>query len=138
MIFNSVTFILFLAIVVSLYWVLPRVARRWMLLLCSILFYAFWRVEFTLLLLLAAVVDYWCSIEIEKRSEPSSRLRFLIFSLVINLGLLFYFKYLNFVLGSAASILHFFHWQIHVPHLDIILPLGISFYTFETISNNIS
>jgi alginate O-acetyltransferase complex protein AlgI len=134
MIFNSVTFLLFLTVVVTLYWLLPKTARRTMLFAGSLIFYGFWRVEFTLLLLLAAVVDYYCSIEIEKRTDPKNRLNFLIISLIINLGLLFYFKYLMFVLGSAAAFLSFFGWQVEIPYWNIILPLGISFYTFETVS----
>jgi len=134
MIFNSVTFLLFLTIVVTLYWLLPKGPRRGMLFVGSLIFYGFWRMEFTLLLLLAAVVDYYCSIEIEKRNEPRKRLNFLIISLVINLGLLFYFKYLMFVLGSGAMVLNAFGWHVEVPNWKIILPLGISFYTFETIS----
>ncbi len=134
MIFNSVTYILFLAIVVILYWILPLKITRVMLLTMSLLFYGFWRFEFVPLLLLAAVVDYWCSIEIEKREEPKSRLRFLIISLCINLGILFYFKYLLFFADNVVWALNIFGLNIQIPHLNIILPLGISFYTFETIS----
>ena len=134
MIFNSVTYIIFLLITVILYWLLPLKLSRIMLFLGSLLFYGFWRFEFIPLLLIAAIVDYWCSIEIEKRLEKRARLRFLIFSLTINLGILFYFKYLTFFTENIIYTLNVFGTNITIPHLDIILPLGISFYTFETIS----
>ena len=134
MIFNSVTFLLFLPVVVALYWFLPTYPRRLMLLVGSLVFYAFWRWEFTLLLIVAAIVDYWCAISIEKRTDKVSRRRFLLFSLVINFGLLFYFKYLVFFSNSVVWALHIFGATVEIPHLNIILPLGISFYTFETTS----
>ena len=134
MIFNSVTYILFLSLVVVLYWMLPLKTGRFMLLIGSLLFYGFWRFEFIPLLLIAAVIDYWCSIQIEKQEEPQSRLRFLMFSLCINLGILFYFKYLVFFAGNVVWALNIFGMNVSVPYMNIILPLGISFYTFETIS----
>lgn len=134
MIFNSVTYLLFLPIVVILYWFLPKYPRRLMLLISSLVFYAFWRWEFTLLLIIAAIIDYYCSIEIEKRIEQKERKQFLIFSLFINFGLLFYFKYLTFFANSFVWALNIFGVVVQIPHLDIILPLGISFYTFETTS----
>jgi alginate O-acetyltransferase complex protein AlgI len=134
MIFNSVTYILFLFFAVILYWILPLRVGRIMLFVGSLLFYGFWRFEFIPLLLIAAVIDYWCSIQIEKQTDPKSRLRFLIFSLFINLGILFYFKYLLFFADNIVWTLNVFGCDIGIPHLNIILPLGISFYTFETIS----
>ena len=117
-----------------MYWILPLRFGRVMLLVGSLVFYGFWRFEFIPLLIIAAVVDYWCSIQIEKREEPKSRLRFLIFSLCINLGILFYFKYLLFFADNVVWALNIFGMHVQIPHLNIILPLGISFYTFETIS----
>ncbi len=134
MIFNSVTYLVFLAMAVILYWLLPLNIGRGLLFAGSLIFYGFWRWEFIPLLLIAAIVDYWCSIQIDKREEPKSRLRFLIFSLIINLGILFYFKYLLFFADNVVWTLNVFGCHISIPHLDIILPLGISFYTFETIS----
>lgn len=134
MIFNSVTFIIFLAIVVILYWSLPKAPRRLMLFFGSLVFYGFWRPEFTLLLILAAVLDYYCSIAIENSKIKTQKTWWLVLSLTINLGLLFYFKYLNFSLGSISTLGQWLGYSWQVPHLDIILPLGISFYTFETVS----
>jgi len=134
MIFNSVTYILFLFIVVCLYWALPLKQGRLMLLVTSLLFYGFWRFEFIPLLLIAAVLDYWCSIKIEEQTEYKKRLAFLVLSLSINLGILFYFKYLLFFAENVVWGLNLFGCKLDVPYLNIILPLGISFYTFETVS----
>src|SRR5882757_5052642 len=114
MIFNSVTYLIFLFLSVILYWLLPLKLSRVMLFTGSLLFYGFWRFEFIPLLLIAALVDYWCSIEIEKRIEKKARLRFLIFSLTINLGILFYFKYLTFFVDNVIWTLNIFGTHIAI------------------------
>ena len=135
MVFNSITFLLFLLIVVILYWSLPRVARLWMIAISSLVFYGFWKPQYTLLLIFAAVMDYFIAREIERRENPKSRKNILIISLVLNLGLLFYFKYLIFFKNNLESVLNSFGNNVQLfPYLHIILPIGISFYTFETIS----
>jgi D-alanyl-lipoteichoic acid acyltransferase DltB (MBOAT superfamily) len=105
-----------------------------MLLCSSILFYGFWRFEFVPLLLIAAILDFWCSIKIEDNFNTKYKKWFLVFSLTVNLGILFYFKYLLFFANNIVWALDIFGFQVNIPHLNIILPLGISFYTFETIS----
>lgn len=135
MIFNSVTFLLFLPLVVLLYWFLPRLARLWMIAIMSLVFYGFWKPQYTLLLIFAAVLDYFIAIEIDKRQEPRSRKRLLVISLVLNIGLLLYFKYLIFFKENFESLLNALGTNVSIlPHLKILLPIGISFYTFETIS----
>ena len=135
MIFNSLSFLLFLPLVVILYWLLPRTTRVWMLTLMSLVFYGFWKPEYTLLLIFAAVLDYFVALEIARRDDPRKRRNFLIFSLVLNLGILFYFKYLVFFSGNLQDVLNAFgNHSLVFPHLEILLPIGISFYTFETIS----
>lgn len=135
MIFNSITFLLYLPVVVFLYWVLPRTARLWMLCFMSLLFYAFWKPEYTLLLIFAAVLDYFVALHIDKLEDPVKRKRFLIISLVLNLGILFYFKYLVFFTDNLSLALSALGNSKDIfPHLKILLPIGISFYTFETIS----
>lgn len=135
MIFNSLTFLIFLPIVVILYWLLPRVARLWMLSLMSLVFYGFWKPQYILLLIFAAILDYFVANEIDKRQDPKKRKNFLILSLVLNLGILFYFKYLVFFKDNLQSVLSSFGSStLILPHLKILLPIGISFYTFETIS----
>lgn len=134
MIFNSVTYICFLIIVVSLYWTLSAKPRQILLFLSSIIFYGFWRYEYTLLILFSALNDYWLSILIDKSDSPKRRKTYLIISLVVNLGILIYFKYLFFLADNAVSVLNFLGLDLLPPEFSIILPLGISFYTFQTIS----
>ena len=134
MIFNSVTFLLFLAIVTALYWVLPRRPRLLLLMTASLTFYGFWRVEFLPVMLLSAATDYTVSLRLPQTSKTLHRRLLLITSLVVNLGLLFYFKYLMFFLGNVQSGANLLGIDWQAPELQIILPLGISFYTFQTIS----
>ena len=136
MIFNSVTFLLFFTAVTLLYWALPTKPRYWLLFLSSLVFYAFWRWEYLSVLLLSAVTDYFVArglqhIPIEHKSK---RKRLLAVSLTVNLGLLFYFKYLLFFTTNLNGLFESLGTITRLPYWDIILPFGISFYTFETIS----
>lgn len=134
MIFNSVTFLLFLALTVALYWILPRRARLWMVFLSSLTFYGFWRVEFVPVMLLSAVTDYLVSLRIAATPDDRVRKRLLAISLGVNLGLLFIFKYLIFFTENALSLARLAGLDADPILWNIILPLGISFYTFQTIS----
>ena len=136
MIFNSVTFLLFLSIVVTAYWLLRPQAKMWMLLLASCVFYGFWRWEFLGVMFLSAITDYFTALEIGKTKESETKKRkfLLALTLFVNLGMLFYFKYLYFLSENVNEIFHYFNSDIQVPIYKIILPFGISFYTFETIS----
>ncbi|GAB5522006.1 MAG: hypothetical protein RhofKO_42570 [Rhodothermales bacterium] len=104
MIFNSVTFLIFLVGVVSLYWALPRRPRLWMLFLSSLLFYGFWRVEYVPVMLLSAVTDYYASRRIFTSVSKRRQKGWLALSLGVNLGLLFYFKYLYFFADNTIGI----------------------------------
>jgi len=137
MIFNSVSFIVFLIISVGLYWLLPRRLRLWMIFLGSCMFYSFWRVEFLPIMLLSAVTDYVASLQIHKNNRLARRRFWLGVSLVINLGLLFYFKYTIFFLDNIWQGFRLLGLESAPPALNIILPLGISFYTFQTMSYTI-
>ena len=106
-----------------------------MIALSSLVFYGFWKPAYTLLLIFAAVLDYFIAREIDKQKEPRSRKLYLIVSLILNLGILFYFKYLIFFKDNFQDLLNFMGNDVRLfPALKIILPIGISFYTFETIS----
>ncbi len=131
--FNSTAFFLFFPIVAVLYFALGLQLRRWLLLFASLFFYAFWSVPFSLLLVLSTFVDYFAAAIISGSSRTGIRRTALVGSLVINLGLLGIFKYADFFSNSAYSLLGVRPW----PELDLILPLGISFYTFQTISYTI-
>lgn len=137
MIFNSVTYLLFLFAVTALYWLLPRRPRLWLILLSSIAFYGFWRVEFVPLLLLSAATDFFAARSIHASSNPARRKLFVLLSLAVNLGLLLYFKYLMFFAENVVGALNLFGFEVQVPAWKIVLPLGISFYTFQTISYTI-
>ena len=134
MIFNSITYILFFLIVVILYWTLPTRLRLIMIFFASMIFYAFWKVEFVLLMLISTLNDFWMSKFIYKSNQISKRRLFLVVSLVVNLGLLFYFKYLYFFSDNINILSQVLGIKFAVPLYEIILPLGISFYTFQTIS----
>jgi alginate O-acetyltransferase complex protein AlgI len=133
MIFNSLTYLLFLVIVVMLYWYLPYRARLLLIFSVSLTFYGFWRIEFLPVLLLSTVVDWWVAQQMPGRPDRQ-RFFLLLTSLTVNLGLLFYFKYLIFFADNAIGFANLMGAEIDPIVLNIILPLGISFYTFQTIS----
>jgi len=133
-IFNSVTFLTFLALAVGFYWVLPRRPRLWMIFLASLTFYGFWRVEFLPVMLASTIVDYGAARAIHATDDERRRRIYLGLSLCVNLGLLFYFKYLIFFASNGTGLLRSIGFDVADPEWNIILPLGISFYTFQTIS----
>lgn len=135
MLFNSYSFLLFLAAVLMLYRLLP--ALRWqnlMLLVASYIFYGAWNWRFLTLIALSTVTDFVMAQKIAQTSDPTRRRFFLCVSLAFNLGLLSFFKYCNFAVESLAEVLGFFGLTAHLPTLNVILPVGISFYTFQSIS----
>ena len=136
MIFNSLTFIIFLIIVVTAYWLLPKKYKMWMLLFASCLFYGFWRWEYLSVMFVSALTDYFTAIQIEQtpKSNSKKRKKLLAITLFVNLGLLVYFKYLFFFTENANSLSNFLGVNFNIPLFKILLPFGISFYTFETIS----
>lgn len=138
MTFNSVTFCLFLFIVVTTYWCLPwQRARMWFLFLSSLVFYGFWRIEFLPLMLFSTFVDYFAALRIQATDSKAARRFWLIGAVTINLGLLFFFKYLLFFTNSAISLGQLIGVEADRVTWNIILPLGISFYTFHSISYTI-
>jgi alginate O-acetyltransferase complex protein AlgI len=136
MIFNSVTFFIFLVVVVSAYWFLKPSAKLWMLFISSCIFYGFWRWEFLGVMFISALTDYFTALEIEKTDWENKKRRnsLLAVTLIVNLGLLLYFKYLFFITLNINSTLDLIGLTHQLPLYHVILPFGISFYTFETIS----
>jgi alginate O-acetyltransferase complex protein AlgI len=134
MLFNSVTYLFFLTIVVSTYWLLPIRCRRWLLLAASLGFYGFWRLDFLILISFSAWIDYYVSLKIYDQKHLVRRKIWLLSSLSINIGLLAYFKYAYFIAENISSFGEVFgeNWEFSLG--NIILPLGISFYTFLSIS----
>jgi D-alanyl-lipoteichoic acid acyltransferase DltB (MBOAT superfamily) len=137
MTFNSLPFLIFLPVMVILYYVLPH-RWRWVLLLAgSYYFYMCWMPEYSVLIILSTIVDYFMAIMMEKYEEKRKRRKFLLVSIVSNLGLLFAFKYFDFFRSSATVILHQFNILDQLPELHVLLPVGISFYSFQALSYTI-
>ena len=131
MLFNTASFFLFLTVVLALFYLSPRVLRRYILLAASYFFYGSWNVKFIALLLTLTVIDYTAGIWIERTQPGAKRKWLLIASLSANLGFLGFFKYYNFLANNLALLIgkpegSFF--------LSIVLPLGISFHTFQSMS----
>jgi alginate O-acetyltransferase complex protein AlgI len=134
MLFNSVTYLMFLPVVVAVYWLIRQRLRQWLILFASLVFYGFWRVEFIPLLLASALMDYFLALAIERSENSTRRRRMLVVSIAANLGILFFFKYLVFFTQAAGSIAQLIGYQPSFVEMKVILPLGISFYIFATIS----
>ena len=142
MVFNSIEFLIFFPIVLLLYFVLPQKLRWVMLLLASYYFYISWNVSLIWLILFTTAVSYVSSILIGrlKKKYPNGEKRgqerfWLVLTLVVSLGVLFFFKYFNFLSDSVNGIANLFRSEAQNPLiLNLILPVGISFYTFQTLS----
>jgi len=138
MLFNSLSFLIFFGIVLAIHHLpLPWRIKKAHLLLASYLFYAAWSPPFVLLLWISTLVD-WHVARWMSRAESLSRRRLLLFiSLGCNLGLLGYFKYAGFLTDSFSAMLQGIGIAYQAPEMSIILPVGISFYTFQTLSYTI-
>ncbi len=137
MLFNSLAFALFFPIVVLLYFLCPHKYRWILLLIASYYFYMCWKAEYALLILLSTVVDYFVAIKMSKIPEKQQRRKWLYISLFVNLGLLFTFKYLDFFSGSLNTLFQSFNLLAEIPAFKLLLPVGISFYTFQTLSYSV-
>jgi D-alanyl-lipoteichoic acid acyltransferase DltB (MBOAT superfamily) len=137
MYFNSDEFLIFFAIVVVGYFASPQRARWALLLVASYVFYAFWRVDYLILLLVSTGVDYVVGRVIPRAHTQRRRRLLLLASLTTNLGLLFSFKYFDFFNDAARQLFARFGLPYSIPDLDVLLPVGISFYTFQTLSYTI-
>jgi alginate O-acetyltransferase complex protein AlgI len=114
---------------------LPRRVRMPLVLIASYIFYATWSIPFIGVILFSTTFDYWMSRIIAGSASLAKRKTALLSGLGVNILVLFYFKYANFFLGSAHSLAHYLHLPLGLPAaINVILPLGISFYTFEAIS----
>ena len=132
MLFNSLPFLIFFPCVFLLYYALPFRFRKYLLLAASCYFYMCWKPEFIVLILFSTLVDYFCGLGMVRWPQRKGWL--LAVSLTMNLGLLFFFKYLNFFGESLTALCRALSIPFSAPALDIILPVGISFYTFQTLS----
>ncbi len=140
MLFNSIEFAIFLPLVFILYWFVfnKNLRLQNLFLLCtSYVFYGWWDYRFLSLIIISSLVDYIVGIQLSKNENNRKRVLFLLTSIFVNLGLLGFFKYYNFFLDSFQEAFTFFGKSINVRTLKIILPVGISFYTFQTLSYSI-
>ncbi len=137
MLFNSLQFLIFFPIVVSIFFLLPQ-KRRWILLLiASYYFYMCWKVEYIVLIIASTLIDYFVAKKMAELTEKAKRKKWLLISLISNLGILFGFKYFNFVNTNVQALFDNFNVFYGVPAFDVLLPVGISFYTFQTLSYTI-
>ena len=135
MLFNTLTFLVFFVIVYSLFWLIPSWAgKKRLLLMASYLFYAAWSPPYIFLLLFSTSWDWWLARLIGRSESPTRRRSLLLLSLASNLGLLGYFKYGEFMLANFSELMASMGLAYHMPGPSIILPIGISFYTFASIS----
>ena len=142
MLFNSAQFLCFFPIVVLLYFVFPKNIRNYWLLIASYYFYMCWNPKYILLLMTSTFVTYVSGILLEKVKNKgledvvaTRRKNWIVAgSFIINIGLLFYFKYTNFAIDTLTSIFNHFGVELSIPNVDIVLPVGISFYIFQALS----
>ena len=137
MLFNSLEFLVFFPVIFALLLLTPPRYRTLLLLGASYYFYMSWRVEYIVLILLSTFVDYFVSRFLANSTDERMRRVYLAISICVNLGLLFYFKYLAFFADSANQALAFIGSDGRLNVTALILPVGISFYTFQTLSYTI-
>lgn len=142
MLFNSLQFLIFLPVVVLVYFLIPNKVKHLWLLGASYYFYMCWNAKYALLILFSTVITYASGLALDsirrssrEASQKVSRSKWVVaLSFVINLGILFFFKYVNFTFSALQSLFALIHVELNAPVFDVILPVGISFYTFQALS----
>jgi alginate O-acetyltransferase complex protein AlgI len=137
MLFNSYVFFLFLGTVLPISYALGKRNKQLFLLLSSYVFYGYWDYRFCALLIISTLVDFNIGARLGRSNNSTERRRYLLISLFTNLGILGYFKYANFFIDSFQAVASSMGLTLDALHLNIILPVGISFYTFQTLSYTI-
>lgn len=137
MLFNSFQFLIFFPLTAALYFLLPHRHRWWMLLVASCLFYMAFIPEYILVLALTIAIDYGAGIYLERPGvSPRVRKATLVVSIMSTCAVLFVFKYFNFINGNLAALATFLGWRYPVEGLSLVLPIGLSFHTFQSLSRN--
>jgi len=134
MLFNSFEFVVFFALVLLVYWRLPHRAQNWLLLVASLIFYGSWNSKFLLLIVASASIDFLCGLGIAGATSQKKRRAYLVVGLVSSLAILGFFKYANFFLDNLVELLEVLGVPASRPALNIILPVGITFHTFQAMS----
>lgn len=137
MLFNSFDYLIFFPIVVILYFSISEKWRWVFLLFASYFFYACWKFEYVFLLMGTTLIDYFIGLNIEKATTKKARKNLLLVSVIVNLGVLAGFKYLNFFSENVNGLLKLFGSEPSFPVMNILLPVGISFYVFQSLSYTI-
>jgi D-alanyl-lipoteichoic acid acyltransferase DltB (MBOAT superfamily) len=137
MLFNSFVFFFFLIFVVTIYYNVGIKYRKLLLLISSYVFYGYWDYRFTILLAISTLVDFLIGKKLYVAKEKNEKKKLLLLSVCVNLGILALFKYYDFFVDSFSAIAGQFNQNLDYLHLNIILPVGISFYTFQTMSYTI-
>jgi D-alanyl-lipoteichoic acid acyltransferase DltB (MBOAT superfamily) len=140
MLFNSIDFAFFLPIVFFFYWFITAKnlkLQNFLIVFASYFFYGWWDWRFLSLILFSTIIDYSIGLALAKEKSISKRKILLLISIFVNLGLLGFFKYFNFFLGNFIKAFSVFGFEIETNSLNVILPVGISFYTFQTLSYTI-
>ena len=137
MVFNSLAFLIFIALFFPIYYLLKGNARLWFILISSYVFYGWWDYRFLALIGFSTCMDFYLSFLIQRQTDPVKRKHALLASIVVNLTVLGFFKYFNFFVDSAVTLLGYFGYADNYNVLNIILPIGISFYTFQSMSYTI-
>src|SRR5579862_1903145 len=132
--FDTPAYILFLILVVTIYWRLGRKGQNLFLLAASYVFYGWWDYRFLLLMIGSTTIDFFIARAIARTTNLSTRRTLLVVSLIINFGILGVFKYFNFFVDSSMHVFNTFGFRVSRHFLRIILPPGISFYTFQEVA----
>src|ERR1017187_523158 len=133
MLFNSIIYFLFLAITLIVYYLLPVKYRNYFLIAASAFFYMYVKIEYIFIIIFIIVSNFFIGIKIERSQTKNRRNQYLYLSLFINLGILIFFKYWNFLIDNLLGVLSIFHAKNSIPFVEIALPLGLSYYIFQTI-----
>src|SRR5258705_5897471 len=134
MVFNSLHFVWFFLVVYAIYRVLPHRGQNWLLLISSYYFYAAWDYRFVALLAASTLVDYTCGLVLGRLTDARTRRLVLCLSIGFNLSMLGFFKYFNFFADNLHAVFAAMGWSLDFVTLRVLLPVGISFYTFVTMS----
>ncbi len=137
MLFNSLEFLIFFPIVVALYFLLPYRFRWVLLLIASYYFYMCWNYKYVVLIFITTFINYLCGIGIHKTRRKGLQIFYLSTGLIVSFGILFFYKYFNFFGDSINSLFNQFNIAYDIPSYNILLPVGISFFTFQTLSYTI-
>ncbi len=135
--FNSFVFLPFILVILSLYYIMPHRKQNLLLLVGGYVFYGAWDFRILFLIIISTLVDYWAALSMERITSIARKRFYLAISLIVNLGILGFFKYADFFISGASDFLALFSLKVSLPVLNIILPAAISFYTFKTLSYTI-